>query len=91
VAAVSKFLVGNELLEALYSAGVIGDDYTYIRRIVIDLEVGNAARIYIDRYADDEQLVAALTAGIRIVDTAEEAGRTTGMGLPKPGERGKTG
>lgn len=80
----SKFLVGDELLEALYSAGVIGDDYTYIRRIVIDLEVGNPARIYIDKYGDDEQLVPALTAGIRIVDTAEDAGKTTGMTLPRP-------
>jgi hypothetical protein len=80
---VSKFVVGDRLLEALHSAGVIGDDYTYIRRIVIDLEVNQAARIYIDRFADDEQLVPALTAGIRIVDTAEEAGKTIGMGLPK--------
>jgi hypothetical protein len=86
---VSKFIVGDGLLEALYSAGILGDDYTYIRRIVIDLEVGNPARIYIDKYGDDEQLVPALTAGIRIVDTAEEAGKTIGMGLPKQAKRGK--
>lgn len=85
----SKFVVGDRLLEALYSAGVIGDDYKYIRRIVIDLEVGSAARIYIDRLADDEQLVPALTAGIRIVDTAEEAGKTIGMGLPNLAKQDK--
>jgi hypothetical protein len=85
----SKFIVGDRLLEALYSAGVIGDDYTYIRRIVIDLEVGSAGRIYIERFADDEQLVPALTAGIRIVDTAEEAGKTIGMGLPKQAKQDK--
>lgn len=87
----SKFIVGDALLEALYSAGILPDDYTFIRRIVIDLEVGSAARIYIDRYADDEQLIPALTAGIRIVDTAEGAGKTTGMTLPKPRKRGNPG
>jgi hypothetical protein len=91
VDAVSKFIVGDKLLEALHSAGILDDDYTYVRRIVIDLEVNQAARIYIDRFADDEQLVPALTAGIQIVDTAEEAGKTIGMGLPKQAKRGKTG
>jgi hypothetical protein len=85
----SKFVVGDKLLEALYSAGILDDDYKYVRRIVIDLEVNQAARIYIDRFADDEQLVPALTAGIRIVDTAEEAGKTIGMGLPNLAKQAK--
>jgi len=85
----SKFIVGDKLLEALYSAGILDDDYAYVRRIVIDLEVNQPARIYIDKYGDDEQLVPALTAGIRIVDTAEEAGKTIGMGLPKQAKQNK--
>lgn len=81
-----KYIVGDRVLLALYDAGVIGDDYPFIRRIVIDLEVGSVAKLYVERFADDDKLIAGLVGGIKIVETTEEAGKTTGRTLPKPGE-----
>lgn len=84
----AKFIVGDKLIRSLYDAGAIGDDYESIRRVVIDLELGHVAKLYIERYGDDDQLIAGLTGGsIQVVETAEEAGKTTGKTLPRPGEK----
>jgi hypothetical protein len=78
----AKFLVGEKFLKALHDAGVLDDDYTYVRRIVIDLEYGNVAKLYVEKYGDDRALLAALVGGIKIVETEEEAGDTRGRELP---------
>jgi hypothetical protein len=81
---VSKFIFldSTKIVQALYDAGVIDENFDEISRIVIDLKVGEPARAYVERYLDDEKLHAGLTAGLAVVLTEQEAGRT-GMGAPK--------
>ena len=45
----------------------LGIDPSSVRRIVIDLEGGSAARIYYDTFADQEPLAVAFEGGLRIV------------------------
>ena len=68
------FLVGNDIVQALYDAGTIIEDPKSVRRIVVDLEVGQPGRIYIEKFADDEKLRVAL-ARLEVV-SEEEAGKT---------------
>jgi len=68
------FLKSSQLVQALYDAGVIAEPVDYIRRVVIDLEVGQPARVYVERYGDDDALLAGLTAGLQLEATAEDAG-----------------
>ena len=59
-------LASRELVAALYDAGFFGDDVgdsDTIRRVVIDLQVGEVAKVYVEHMADEAQLVAALRAG----------------------------
>ena len=63
----TKFLVtnwdklGTELCEAM------GIDETYVRRLVLDLEVGSPGRIYFETFADNQVLNVSLgTVGIEI-------------------------
>ena len=45
----------QELLDALKEAGIIRDD-DYVRRVVIDVCVGRAVEIHVERYGDDRLL-----------------------------------
>jgi hypothetical protein len=64
----AKFLVLDDMIDALWEAGVIDEDKANVRRVVIDLQVGEAGRIYIEKFADREKLQAALEAGVTIVE-----------------------
>ena len=66
----SKFIVGgsNPIFEALHTAGVFADDPQNVRRVVIDLNAGEPARIYIERFVDDSLVDVLLRGGIEIVE-----------------------
>jgi len=66
---VPKFVFGahassDEIAKALHEAGVVAEDLSDIRRIVIDLTAGEAARIYVELFADNERLAIGLRAGL---------------------------
>jgi hypothetical protein len=66
----SKFVFGakasEDVANALFKSGAIKEDPKDVRRIVIDLEVGAAARIYVELFADNERLAAGLRAGLTL-------------------------
>jgi hypothetical protein len=64
----SKFIVGNDkMTRALVAAGVVNEPLEEVRRIVIDLRAGSPGMIYIEKFADDEKLSAAVSAGLEVV------------------------
>jgi hypothetical protein len=67
---VSKFIVGASsegIFQALHDAGVFVDDPSYVRRVVIDLRVNEAARFYVERFVDDSLVEVLLRGGIELV------------------------
>lgn len=65
----SKFIVGvhsDDLYQRLHEAGALQQDPRDVRRVIIDLEAGSIARIYVELFADDEKLKAGLEAGLRV-------------------------
>jgi hypothetical protein len=73
------FLHSSPIVQALVDAGVIDhDQIDYIRRVVIDLEAGAAAKVYVERFADDERLIVGLRAGLQVAGSEEDAGRIGG-------------
>jgi hypothetical protein len=83
-AVITKFVVGDELLDAFVAAGVFDNaELKNIRRIVIDLRVGEAAVMYLEEYLDRDAMHEVIASGgVRIVATSDQAGRT-GM-RPRP-------
>ena len=72
----SKFVVGamsDGIYEALYKAGVLPNLPDEVRRVIIDLEVNQAARIYIDTYADSRLTDAILDHKIIWLEEEETA------------------
>jgi hypothetical protein len=43
-----------------------GIDKTYVSRLILDLEVGSAGRLYLEMFADSEVLSLALPNGFQI-------------------------
>lgn len=67
----SKFIVGSSsdgIYQALHDAGVFADEPKDVRRVVIDLAVGEPARVYIERFVDDSLIDVLLLGGIEIVE-----------------------
>lgn len=62
----SKFIETGRMVDALHATGAIDEDPRNVRRVIIDLEAGAPGRIYIEKYADDEKLFAAITGGIEV-------------------------
>jgi hypothetical protein len=62
----AKFIGVDKIYQALYDIGAVEEDPQNVRRVVIDLEANSVARIYIEKFADDEKLSAGLTAGLRV-------------------------
>jgi hypothetical protein len=68
---VSKIIVGarsDGIYEALHAAGVFADDPKDVRRVVIDLEAGSAARVYVERFVDDSLIDVLMRGEIEIVE-----------------------
>jgi hypothetical protein len=66
----SKFIASSAIFDALHDAGVIEQEPRTVRRVVIDLKVGTVAMVYVEQFADDEKLAAAITdVGIHITGT----------------------
>lgn len=59
-----KFIVLPDFVLKAHELGLIEEDPTTVRRIVIDLEVGRPAKIYLEKYVDDEKLAEVLDAGL---------------------------
>ena len=71
-----KFIAGgsaDRLFEAFCDAA--GQDSRNVKRIVVDLEVGNVATVYFNTFATTEIADLVLAAGIELVDTREAARR----------------
>lgn len=67
----SKFIVGSQsdrVFKTLHAAGVFADDPNEVRRVVIDLTAGQAARVYVDKFLDDKFIDVLLFDGIEIVE-----------------------
>lgn len=62
----------EKLYDALRAAGIIHEG-DYVRRVVIDITVEQAVKIYTERFADDRLLDLDLLAELRI--SAEEGAR----------------
>ena len=75
---ITKFLVGDDLLNAFVAAGVFDNtELKDIRRIVIDLKVGEAGVMYLEQYLDLDEVYEVIAAGgVNIVGTSDQAGRT---------------
>jgi hypothetical protein len=52
-------VVASRVLQALADAGIV-DEKDHIRRVIIDLEIGKAAQLYVERYGDDRLLAIAM-------------------------------
>lgn len=60
----AKFLVkADDIYAALYAAGVIKEDPESVARVVIDLQAGRPAYVYVEKFADDS-IGDILTAGL---------------------------
>jgi hypothetical protein len=75
---ITKFIVGEKLLDAFVAAGVFDNsELPNIRRIVIDLKVHEAAVMYVEEYLDRDEMYEVIAAGgVEIVATSDQAGRT---------------
>lgn len=76
--AMSKFIVGhasNEIFMALHNAGVFADEPSEVRRVIIDLEVGSAARIYVEKFADSSLVDVIMSGAVEIVEREKAAGQ----------------
>jgi hypothetical protein len=64
-----KFIVGHsskDVFLAMHEAGVFADDPDLVRRVVIDLESGSPARVYIERYLDEASVDVILGVVIQV-------------------------
>lgn len=64
----SKFILvpSDDFTQALLDTGAITEPLDTIKRIVIDLHVGEPAKILIEKYADKEHLAAGITAALTV-------------------------
>jgi hypothetical protein len=72
----SKFLVGGRsdgIYEALHQAGVFKEDPRNVRRIIIDLEAGSAARTYVEMFVDDVLIDVVMQGSLNLTVPDEEA------------------
>lgn len=62
-------VIGDAVIDALIAAGVVRVE-DHVRRVVIDVQVNQPARIYIDRYGGPKlaDIMAALVTDATIVD-----------------------
>ena len=65
---------GDDLFEALLAAGVVEsrEQWELTQRIVIDMQVGEPARVYVQKLADDRFVDVLLHGGfdLKVVDEA---------------------
>lgn len=76
----SKFVVGarsDGIYQALHDAGVFADDPSEVARVIIDLRVGNPARIYIEKFADSALVDVIMRGGVEIVERESESEATS--------------
>lgn len=73
----AKFLLTNQLdrRDSVGGAllGAAGIKPEYVRRLVLDLEVGSVGRMYVELFADDAALNVSIEPGGIEVRPAEEA------------------
>lgn len=70
----------REFFQMLVEAGLF-EDGDRIRRVVIDCQVGEAVKLYIERYAEQAWLNAGVMAGLEVTP-GEEYDRGTGTWKP---------
>jgi hypothetical protein len=66
-----KLILAHKFIGALLETGIV-DNRT--RRIVIDAEIGQPVRIYLEKFGDDRLLVVLEGGGIIIAHSNSEAG-----------------
>jgi hypothetical protein len=65
----SKFIIGSSsdrVFMALHDGGVIPDEPSDVRRVIIDLQIGNPARVYVERFLDDSFIELTLAGGLQL-------------------------
>lgn len=63
-----KFIETGQFFQALHDAGIVEDDPTMVRRVVIDLAAGEVGVVYIEKFADADRLEVALGHGLTVVE-----------------------
>jgi hypothetical protein len=58
-----KFISTDRIYQSLHDAGIINVDPSNVRRCVIDLQAGEAAKVYVETFADDALITFALKGG----------------------------
>lgn len=67
----TKFITTDEVYQQLFDAGVITIEPKMVRRCVIDLEHGSAARVYVEQFADREMIGVLLHSGLEQLPNAQ--------------------
>ncbi len=62
-----RVIRAEKFCQALAEAGVISEDLTYVRRVVIDAQAGHRVVIYLERAGDERLLDVAMTLeGVKV-------------------------
>lgn len=72
----AKFIVlghSDGIYEALHAVGIVADEPKDVARVVIDLKAGSAAKIYVEKYADDSLIEVIVQGGLQVVAPGDEA------------------
>lgn len=69
----------EELYQALIDAGIVRKN-DYVRRVVIDIQVGHAVQVHVERFADER--VFSLIRGLNGIEVhcSEDDKKTYGLG-----------
>ena len=71
----SKFIVGTDKLTlALFEAGVIRERPENVKRIIIDLNVGEVGKLYVETYMETDTIDVLLGGGLEILKGLKQEG-----------------
>lgn len=70
--------ISGGLVDALVRARVI-EDPNYVRRVVIDIEVGQPTKVYVERFGDMDRLIGVIeSVGIEIKQARDGSAADSG-------------
>lgn len=69
---VPKFVTSNPVYEALHAAGVFAEDPNNVRRVIIDLQAGSAAKFYVECFLDSKFTEVIMDGSLKLVESDDE-------------------